>query len=217
MKDAKAASAQIGHAEVKVAGAIPGGLEDPDRAQRHRTVRAAAIGDDLPIAGELLEPRTQLVERDAARARQIARAVLLLRPHVEQRHLAASDQRKQLVPLGGREGAKLTAQAVQLRKDGFGELTDGAEEERHAVSGETILDVLPLALCSNQARGAHLLQVLRRVGQGDAGGVREHLHASRALPEQIEQLQADGARERLSDAGQLAVMSAGELGCGVLD
>ena len=67
----------------------------------------------------------------------------------------------------------------------------------------------PPALPDHEAGRAHLLEVLGGVRDRDARGAGEGLDAAGPLPEQVEEPQPHGARERLPDAGDLAVVRRG--------
>jgi hypothetical protein len=59
--------------------------------------------------------------------------------------------------------------------------------------------VLSSALNENKARTPKVLQVLRGVGDGEAGQFGQDLNASLALREEVEQFEARGAAEGTGD------------------
>src|SRR6478736_443642 len=89
--DIEAPRAQLGH-----------------RLERQDAVRAAAIGDDLLLARQLGKPLLQLAQRDVQCAWQMAEAVFIFGPDVEQHDTAVAQSRHEL---GGRDRLQLIARS----------------------------------------------------------------------------------------------------------
>jgi hypothetical protein len=77
------------------------------------------------------------------------------------------------------------------------------DEIEHDVVGKRVKDELPLAPRSHDARAPHLLQVLRRVGDGKAGARRRHFDAALALRQLLQNFQPMRVSERLGDRREL--------------
>ncbi len=174
----EAALPEVGDAQVEVAGPVPGGDEHLHRLAGERAEGPAAVGDDLPVPGHLGEPAVELRQRDGARAREMGLPVLLLGAHVEQGHVAAADARQQRLPLRRLEGPELVAEPVHLRQQRLGEAPQHPEGPRHAVVGDPVADVAPLARGGDHPRRAHLLEVPGRVRHRDPRRRGEVLHAA---------------------------------------
>ena len=99
----------------------------------------------------------------------------------------------------------LARHALDLREPRPRERAQRDEEVRDLLVGQPVLDVEALLLRLDEPRRAQDLEVLRRVGDGDAGLLGERLDGARALAEQVEQLEPLRGRDRLADAGELLV------------
>jgi hypothetical protein len=54
-------------------------------------IRPAAIGDNLDLVGDFVQPAFELVDRDVDGARQVARRVFELGPDIEERDVALGE------------------------------------------------------------------------------------------------------------------------------
>ena len=84
-------------AVLEAPGRAAGRLQPADRLVRVGAERAAAVGDDLAVGGQLGEPLLELVERDRARALDVAGRELLRRAHVDEHDRRRAEPRDQLV------------------------------------------------------------------------------------------------------------------------
>ncbi len=78
------------------------------------------------------------------------------------------------------------------------------DEIEHGFVAHSVIDELAAATGLDQSRTAHLLQVLRRIGNRDADAICQGLHAALALRQSFQQLQAMLVRDRLCDRGELS-------------
>ena len=71
--------------------------------------------------------------------------------------------------------------ALHFGNIALGDPAQRCHEIEHSLIGERVEDELPLASCRYDAGAPHVLQVLRRVGDGEAGSLRDHLDGALAL------------------------------------
>ena len=85
----------------------------------------------------------------------------------------------------------------------FADLAQRLEQADHRITGQLVEDVLALFAAGHQPGLAQFLQMLRRVGNGDARHRGELIDAALALREQFEEFEPRTARQRGADAGEL--------------
>ena len=96
-------------------------------------------------------------------------------------------------------------QPVEVGKASLGDNPECARQFEDRVVGEAVVDVEALLAALDQAGLAQSLEVLRGVGDREADLDRERLDGALALREELQNLEAVRARQRLPDAGELAV------------
>src|SRR5680860_137458 len=75
-----------------------GALEPADRIVRVGAERAAAVGDDLAVGGQLVEPSLELFDRDRACPLDVPGVELPLGPDVDQDDVTLLESLPQLLP-----------------------------------------------------------------------------------------------------------------------
>ena len=128
--------------------------------------RAAAVGHDLAVGRQLVEAPLELVERDRARALDVAGLELLGGPHVDEHHVAAGQPGEQLVAADRLDvlAEVLARGALDLGQARGRRLAQGEPEREHVVAGERVADALPVAPARDESGRVQRLQVLRGVG-----------------------------------------------------
>ena len=84
-----------------------------DRIERHYAVGATAVRDDVAPFLQLLHTRRQVSEREGNRAGNMPRHVLLTRPNIDQRDLAATNPPYQFVVVDGLQRAARVEKLVR--------------------------------------------------------------------------------------------------------
>ena len=177
-----------------------GGLQTADRLVRIGAQRAAAVGDDLAVRRQVGETLLELVERDRTRALDVTGRVLLRRPHVDEHDLAASEACDQLV---ASDRLDVLTEVVPGGSLDFGQLRDRCVAQRQPqrqrlVPSQRVAHAGALARARDHPRGVQRLQVLGGVRRRLLARPRELVHGARRLRQQIEQLKAPRAGERLA-------------------
>src|SRR5215207_7593053 len=154
---------------------------------------AAAVRDYLAV-------RRELFERDRHGAVDVARVELLRRAYVDEDDVVATQPPKEVVT-GDR--LDFVAQVIARRSLHLGQpprrRVAQLEPELHDVlTRERVVDPCTVALASYDARGMEGQEVLGGVRGRLAASSRQFLDATRTLSEQVDQLQATWACERLA-------------------
>ena len=153
--------------------------------------RAAAVGDDLAVGRQLGQPALELVERDRARALDVAGRVLLLGPDVDEHDVAAREPLEQLLAADRLDVlAEVVARgALDLGQPGRRGVAQREPQPQRLVAGERVAHARALARARDHARRVQRLQVLGGVGRRLPARPRELLDAARRLRQQVEQLE----------------------------
>ena len=175
---------------------------------REGAVRAAAVGHDLPVTGQLGQPPAQLADRDGDCPGQMAGGMLGGRPHIQHHQVVAvlqsagqllAGHRFQLVPaaqIGGGEPLDLGQPAGGQGPQGLPQLED-------LRGGQPVVDRGALAAASDQAGLAQDLQVLAGVGHRQADLAGQGLHGPLAVGQHVQQLDPPAAGQGLGRPGEL--------------
>ena len=182
-------------------------LEQGEGVVGHDAVRPAAVGDHGLVGRELGEPGLELAHRDRAGAGDVTGAVLLLGADVDHDGVAGVET---LEEGGGRDGLEVRGIA-EVRDDGavdlgqlpFAERADAAPHLDHLRIGEAVVHADALATGVDDSGLLQDLEMLRGVRQRLGDLVRERVDAPLALREDVDDLEADGAREGLGDPGEV--------------
>jgi hypothetical protein len=165
-----------------------------------RAERAAAVRDHLSVAGDLVEAALELLDWDRQRAVDVAGIELLGGPDVDEHHVAVGHTGEQLVAADRLDlvPEEVARGSLHLRQLRCRHLAQGEPEGEHVVTGQRVAHAQAVTSARHQTGGVQRLEVL--------GGVRARLtargcelvNAPRALRQQVDQLQAPRARERLT-------------------
>src|SRR5258706_14110788 len=181
--------------------------QQPDRLVGHQAERAAAVGDDLFSPGQLAETLLEVLNGNVDGPRHVAGRKLFRWSNIEDRHEAFARPVQQFLR-GNRLEIVLRKEvepddALDLRVMGFARPRECGEKLHDPVAGDAVENELPLLASDDEARVAQFLQVLRSIRDRSPGECGKIVHASLALAEQFQELQADAARQGRADASQL--------------
>ena len=161
------------------------GAEHCDGLIRQHAIRSAAVGNDLLIRIEFGKPLLQLAKRDIDGAGHVTKGEFILGAKVEHRH------EPRLEPVGkllARDRFKTVAfveiaahHLCDLGRTSFGDAPERGQQFENCVVRKAIEHELAFAPDSKQPCTAHLLQVLRGIGDRQSGAVGEDLNAPFAL------------------------------------
>ena len=159
--------------------------------------------------GQRGESRRQLVGRDRHGAGQVAVLELDARPDVDEHDLALVDLRLQIVArhllVAGAFDREVPLELRDLREAALGDGPQREPELEHVVAGEPVADLRALALRLDEVGVAQDLEVLRDAGDGHVGLGGQRLDVARRLREEVEQLEAAVAGQRVADPGEEGV------------
>ena len=156
-----------------VAGVEASGGEAPFDQEAHRVVRvdavgAAAVGDDLAAAGELIEGLTERVDGDGAGTGDVARVVLEAGSHVDDDGAAPVEAIGELVD---RDLLDLVAGAevgvdedIDVGDMGGGDVTQRRPQLSDSVTGEPVDDPLAVTTGLQEPGGGQRAEVVGGVG-----------------------------------------------------
>jgi hypothetical protein len=209
MVDGVAKGAPLGDALDQPTGTVSALAQELDCRNRHDAVRATTVGYDLLPFGKLAEAIRQLGHWHRQRTRDVPGGKLVLRPDVDERHIACLQTAPKL--LGGDWLERVAALQVPL-----GDLPDlgvavtaegleGEEECGHGFVGEAVPDVRAVAPSLDEPRLPERAQVSTRVFDLGRGLLGELFDGLLALAQEIEQFESLGARDRVADPGELGV------------
>ena len=171
-------------------------------------VGAAAVGDDLPVSGQLGQPPPQLADRDGDRPGQVPGGILGGGPHIQHHQVVAV-----LEPAGqllAGDWLQLVAaaevgggQPLDLGQAAGGQGPQGPPELEHLRGGQPVVDRGALTPAADQPGLAQDLQVLAGVGHRQADLAGQGLHGPLAVGEHVQQLDAPAAGQGLGRPGEL--------------
>ena len=158
-------SCHSGQPSVEAARAAAAGAQAPHRLVGIRAERAAAVGHDLGVGRQLGEPALELVERDRARALDVAGLVLDLGAHVDEHDVAAREPLEQVLAADRVDvlAEVLAGGALDLGQARGRRVAQREPQPQRLVARERVAHARALARASDHARGAQRLQVLRGV------------------------------------------------------
>src|SRR5712691_6205842 len=183
----------------------PPSLEATSAKRRNRfvgedAVRAAAIGDKFLRGVELGEARFELAERDVHGARQMSQREFIRRPDIEDGHRARARHFQKRFARNRLEAVTIIEIAadhpIHLGNVLLGNPAQRRQEIEHGLVGERVEDELALAPSDHDPHAPHLLQVLRRVGDRQAGSLRQDLDVPLALSQLLQELEPMRMRKR---------------------
>ena len=131
----------------------------------------------------------------------------IFRPHVENRDRARARSLQKLFARHRLQAVALVEiaahHALDLGHVALGDPAQRRQQFENGVVGQPVVDELSVAPVCHQAGAPHLLEMLRGVGDRQAGAIRQHLDAALALRQLLQQLEPMGMPERFRDGGKL--------------
>ena len=110
----------------------------------------------------------------------------------------------------------VTNEPIELCAASFGHFSQGNAKLHHGVIREAVADEQSLFAAVNKTCTPQRLKMLRRVRKGYARFVRERFDRPLTLSQQLEEFDAERARQRLPQLGEVAVQAVFEVPvCGV--
>ncbi|MNT30019.1 hypothetical protein D3C72_1657900 [compost metagenome] len=181
-------------------------MQDRDRVEGQRAVRPAAIGNDFRSRRQLGKASFKLVDRNIDRTGKMARSEFILRADIQQRDAAFPHPQQQLFTRNRLKAVwpilTIGDEATDLGTIVLGVLAQGREQADHRTGSQPIKHALAVPPGLDKAGASQLLQMLRGVGDAEAGQLGEALHRAFALGDVLEQKQALGARKRAGELGK---------------
>jgi hypothetical protein len=204
-----AAAAPPGDALDEPAGTVPALAQELDCRDGQDAVRAAAVGHDLLAFGKLAEAVRQLGHGHRKSTRDVPGGKLVHRPHVDERHIACDQAAPKFF---GRDGLEcvpaLKVRVGDLPDLGVAVATQGLEGEKecgHGFVSKAVPDVRAIAPGLDEARLPERAEVSTRILDCGRGLLGELFNGLLALAQEIQQLESLGARDRVTDPGELGV------------
>lgn len=147
------------------------------------------------------------MEWNVDRAGKVPKCEFVLRPDVENHDAAAAHAFHQLLArdrLQRVAGVEIVPHhARNLGDVAFRDPAQGGKEIEHGVIRELVEDELSVAAASDETSAPHLLQMLRSIGDGKPGALRQQFDASLPLRQLLQEFEPMRMRERLGDGGEL--------------
>ena len=170
---------------------------------RVRAERAPAVGDDLGIVRKLREALLELLDRDRARAVDVAGGVLLAGAHVHEHDVAPREPGAELRAADALDvlAEVVAGGALDLGQPCAGSVAQRQPQTEHFIARDGVADTRALALARHHAGGVQRLEVLRAVGARLAARPGQLLDRTWRLREQVEQLQPARAPEGFAHQG----------------
>jgi hypothetical protein len=100
---------------------------------------------------------------------------------------------------------ELPDDALNLCQPILSQAAENAVEITDLLAGEAVGHKKALLLALNQSRGMKNPQMLRRIGNTQAGFARQGFHGSRRLAQQVEQFQSGWTGDRFADPAELFI------------
>jgi len=175
----------------------------------HNAERAAAVRNDFFAARKFGKTTLQFLKRDGERAGDVCGPIFFPGPDIDHHYFSRTHAFHQRVAIYRMEIPAVMqesgANLLQLREPILTQDPQDTEEVTDQSVRDRIHHETPMLSRQHQAGSVEDLQVLRSVGNTHAGFFGQNFYRALGLAEQVEQLQALGARESFADAGQLAV------------
>jgi hypothetical protein len=170
-----------------------------NRVVSHHAEGAAAVGDHLVIAGELVEVLLQLGKRNGAGTLDVTGIELVGGADVDDDDVATPQSLEQLIAAYALDllAEVITRRPLDLRQPLGGGVSQGEPEAEHVLARQFVPDLGAVPFPRDQAGGVQGLQVLGGVRHRLLARLRELVDSSRTLGQEVEQLEATGAPERL--------------------
>jgi len=135
---------------------------------RHHTVRAPAIGNDVAAFLQCAEMLSELSDRQGDGAWNVRGQILLTRSDVDERRFTGTDSADKLVVGNRFESAALLqilpCHLLNFRQPGFRQASQLEEEVAHLRVGESVRHVQASLPGFDQTRAAKDLEMVRRRG-----------------------------------------------------
>ena len=182
------------------------GPQESDRLERQHAPGSAAVGDYADAGGDFAHPGLKLSQGDVQGAGDVAVGELVGRPDVQKRHQPVRHPLLQRCERHGFQGVASVKVVVDDCLDAvgvtFAHRAQGGDEVKHVISGEPVNHLFATPLPHHQPDAAQRLQVLRCIGDGEAGLRRQGFNALLTLREVFEQVQAVCIAETPGDLGE---------------